>query len=123
MFLVCIDFLFQHFPSLSDHLSIYCHHSFIHRRAVALTAVAHAHSKVISTSLGLPTLSDTPQPATTNTHARSHVWRPTVEMSLLWFVSIKLMGLSFILCFCAALYMLLFRCILLNPMFHHQKCA
>lgn len=38
MFLVCIDFLFQHFPSLSDHLSIYYHHSFIHRRAVALTA-------------------------------------------------------------------------------------
>lgn len=86
--------LFQHLYPLSDHLSIRCHRSFILSRPVTLaaqdlyspskqiTAVAHANSKVISTPVVLPTLSDRPQPATTNTHVRSHARRPTVEISL-----------------------------------------
>lgn len=59
--------------------------AFIHSRPVALaaqdlyssskqiTAVAHANSKVISTPVVLPTLSDRPQPATTNTHMYAHM--------------------------------------------------
>ncbi len=68
--------------------------AFIHSRPAALaaqdlyssskqiTVVAHANSKVISTPVVLPILSDRPQPATTNTHVRSHARRSTVEISL-----------------------------------------
>lgn len=98
VFLVSIDFLFQTFYSLSDHLFIRCHHPFLLSRPAALavqdlfssskqiTAVAQANSKVISTPVILPSLSDRPQPATTNTHARLRARRPRVEISpfFLW---------------------------------------
>ena len=70
--------------------TIRCHRSFIHfsdfalmaedfyRSSKQITAVAHANSRVISTPVVFPALSDRPQPATTNaTHAR----RLTVEIS------------------------------------------
>lgn len=89
-----IDFLSPHFYSLFPHLSFYFHRYFIHPHPIALVAqdlhspsqqipaVAHANTEVISTPAVPPTLSDRPQPATTNTHGRSQARRPTVEISL-----------------------------------------
>lgn len=47
-----------------------------------ITAVARANTQVVSTPVARPSLSDRPQPATTNTNVRSRARRPTVEISL-----------------------------------------
>lgn len=49
---------------------------------IQITAVARANTQVISTPVARPSLSDRPQPATTNTNVRSRARRPTVEISL-----------------------------------------